>query len=211
MTMKVNKVGKHKRIIIDSSDSESDNNESKSINRKSSRISQKQKKPKFQLPSRDEIWKKIPTVEGSSSLKSLTPKKNVNNLTKIYSDYNFDDYEDTSDSMSSTESFSEEDIKTHSGTSNKKHRIRNYYSRITQVDSSDEEQKQTNLPVSHVYQLSTPLKDPEENNEDNDNGDSASQTFGEYLKEDSSEDGDELTTTVPKRFKRKRYSLPDSE
>ncbi|KAK0044553.1 NAD-dependent protein deacetylase HST1 [Biomphalaria pfeifferi] len=204
MTMKVNKVGKHKRIIIDSSDSESDNNESKSINRKSSRISQKLKKPKFQLPSRDEIWKKIPTVEGSSSLNSLIPKKNVNNLTKIYSDYNFDDYEDTSDSMSSTESFSEEDIKTNSGT------IRNYYSRITQVDSSDEEQK-TTLPVSDVYQLSTPLKDPEENNEDNDNGDSASQTFGEYLKEDSSEDGDELTTTVPKRSKRKRYSLPDSE
>ncbi|KAH9509065.1 hypothetical protein Btru_048927 [Bulinus truncatus] len=78
--------------------------------RESARLHQKLKKPSFKLPSRDEIWKEIPTLaEDLSSLKHVTPKKTVNNFTKIYNDYNFDDYEDTSDSISSVESSSEED------------------------------------------------------------------------------------------------------
>ncbi|CAL1541392.1 unnamed protein product [Lymnaea stagnalis] len=136
-----------KRKIIDSSESETDSDgskqgkDSKNINnasrRQSSRLFQKECKPKFSLPSRDVIWDNIPSQETLPRLKRLTPKKTVNNFTKVYNAYNFDDYEDTSDGISSDESseLDDEDDKKRQTT----HRIQNYHKRIIQMSSSDDE------------------------------------------------------------------------
>lgn len=52
--------------------------------RHSSRIHEKRHRPTFRLPSRDEIWKDIPSTESIPNLKSLTPRKSVNNFTKVW-------------------------------------------------------------------------------------------------------------------------------
>uniref|UniRef100_A0A0B7AJ48 Uncharacterized protein n=1 Tax=Arion vulgaris TaxID=1028688 RepID=A0A0B7AJ48_9EUPU len=127
-----------KRKLAISSDSDDDVKTAETnikTRRQSSRIYDKQHKADFRLPSRDEIWKDIPSLTSIPKIKTLTPRKTVNNFTKVYNDYNYDDYEDTSDDdTSSVESSDDENKK------EKQHRIKNYHKRLqVQTSSSDED------------------------------------------------------------------------
>ncbi|GFO25774.1 hypothetical protein PoB_005227900 [Plakobranchus ocellatus] len=104
--------------------------------RHSSRLMSKRSKPAFKLPSRDDIWDKIPSVKSPEKLSHLTPRKNVSNFTKVYNSYNFDDYEDTSDDESDIESHSNTDSDEKPQTSK---RVKNYHRRIRALSSSSDE------------------------------------------------------------------------
>ncbi|BFZ02518.1 hypothetical protein BsWGS_05557 [Bradybaena similaris] len=126
-----------KRKLTLSSDSEEDNSPAETdgkSQRRSSRILDKQHKPEFRLPSREKIWNDIPSVTTTPQLTRLTPKKTVNNFTKVYNNYNYDDYEDTSDdddsSIETSDSGEEKE---------KQHRIKNYHRRLKVASSSSDE------------------------------------------------------------------------
>ncbi|CAG5117519.1 unnamed protein product [Candidula unifasciata] len=129
-------------LTSDSEDETRNAERDKSAQRRSSRIYGKQHKPEFRLPSRDTIWNDIPSVTTTSALRRLTPKKTVNNFTKVYNNYNYDDFEDTSDDDSSIETSDSGEEK------EKQHRIKNYHKRLQVPSSSSDDDDDRKLDGS---------------------------------------------------------------
>ncbi|GFR68551.1 hypothetical protein ElyMa_005611200 [Elysia marginata] len=108
-----------KRLLVDS-DSQSDESatdikqqedDAENISKRCSyRLLSKRERPGFKLPGRDAIWKDIPSVKSPEKLSRITPRKSMNNFTKVYNSYNFDDFEDTGDEESDSDSSSNQDV-----------------------------------------------------------------------------------------------------
>ncbi|XP_064609874.1 protein IWS1 homolog [Liolophura sinensis] len=83
------------------SDCTDDDFEDMKDHQKATRRLRTRQKRKFRMPSREEIWDKIPdTPSGRSTYSHLKPRKLVNNFTKENSRYNFDpDYTSGEDSI----------------------------------------------------------------------------------------------------------------
>ncbi|XP_059155401.1 uncharacterized protein LOC131940681 isoform X2 [Physella acuta] len=134
-TKKRGKIVKRKNPV-DSSESDEDANPVV-VTRHSSRILDKQHKKKFTLPSRDAVWDTIPSVKSPPSLKVLKPRKAINNFTKVYNAYNYDDYEDTSESSFIEESSASDDQECQT---QKVSRVKNYHKRVKAPETSSDDE-----------------------------------------------------------------------
>ncbi|KAK3804292.1 hypothetical protein RRG08_040799 [Elysia crispata] len=142
-----------KTISSSDSDSQLDEPEAKdetfnSPKRQSYRLISKRSRPDFKLPTRDAIWKDIPSMKSPEKLGRITPRKNISNFTKVYNSYNFDDYDEDSqdeDSMSDSNSSSSSKDQTPS-------RVKNYHKRIRIASSSSDEDKSILDPDAKIQQ-----------------------------------------------------------
>lgn len=127
------------------------------------RLQSKRRRPCFKPPTREQIWKHITTDKSPEKLNRIRPRKSISNFTKVYSSYNFDDYEDTGDeesgSCSSSGSSSDDETP---------RRVKNYRKRIVVASSSSDEDSSVlngNIKTHQLHNVVNQDTSVDENNQ----------------------------------------------
>ncbi|XP_063432466.1 clumping factor A-like [Mytilus trossulus] len=233
--------GRKRQLFTDSGNDSSDaENESctkqdkQSLGRSSERI-RKRHSQEFRMPDKNEYWNKIPDCHSTvESVKSLTPRKVISNLTKVYNSYNADTYDTDEDEMSefiveddeiddenSTSDGTDDDEKRHTGRID---RSRTEFSetklhRLREISSSDSEsegnhvknatnQKEANEDSkSHTNKDTSVCKIPSSSDESVD----GTLNNERFEQESDSESDDNIPSTCSKRKRNIESSDSDSD
>ncbi|RUS76376.1 hypothetical protein EGW08_015856 [Elysia chlorotica] len=152
--------------------------------RVSHRLISKRNRPDFKLPTRDSIWKGIPSMKSPEKLNQITPRKSISNFIKVCNSYNFDDYDD--------DSTDEDDVSDSSSSSSSEDQapkqVKNSHKRFRIASSSSEEGDKASDTEAKCYQPDTQAVSDEISKKDiGDQGqNNPSSTAGETIVERSS-------------------------
>ncbi|CAG2255329.1 unnamed protein product [Mytilus edulis] len=227
----------------DSSDAENEcctKQDKQSLGRSSERI-RKRHSQEFRMPDKNDYWNKIPDCHSTvESVKSLTPRKVISNLTKVYNSYNADTYDTDEDELSefiveddeiddenSTSDGTDDDDKIYTGridrsrtefSETKLHRLRKISSSDSesegnQVNNATNQKESNDFSKNHTNNDTSVLKKQILSSSDEEKDESVGGTLNNecFEQESESESDDNIHSTCSKRKRNIESSDSDSD
>ncbi|OPL20165.1 hypothetical protein AM593_09043, partial [Mytilus galloprovincialis] len=210
------------------------------LGRSSERI-RKRHSQEFRMPDKNDYWNKIPDCHSTvESVKSLTPRKVISNLTKVYNSYNADTYDTDEDELSefiveddeiddenSTSDVTDDDEKVHTGridrsrtefSETKLHRLRKISSSDSesegnQVNNATNQKESNDFSKNHTNNDTSVLKKQILSSSDEEKDESVDGTLNNecFEQESESESDDNIHSTCSKRKRNIESSDSDSD